>query len=536
MTTIAEKLVLLDNTKTEIHNAIETMGVDVAVDLPFSGYPEKILQINTGGAANPWTAPADWIDISAVNDNEINLLVTEGTGIAFSVVTASGTYSIDWGDGTVETDRVSGTIYQHQHLIGGTPCTLGYNTWKIRIYGATADITRWKVARHNYTNQKQYQPLLWAVFGTVNITDYSNCFYTTPGDVTCKFLQHCEIPSFVSCSSTINMFAYCSALTSVALPTSWGGVLSASYMFYGCTALSSVMLPTSWGSVASTYYMFILCSALTSITLPTSWGSVTNASFMFYGCTALSSITLPTSWGSVTNTASMFTNCFALTSITLPTTWGIVTNPSSMFYGCSALSSVTLPTSWGSVLNVSNMFTNCYALTFVTLPTSWASVEYVISMFSGCSALTAITLPSTWGSAVNASNMFASCFGLKTLLNTEYVGSQTLQVDFSYFLYNCEFLQSNVTINSLIKQISIYGGLGYSLKVTSIRLPNAGSLFAGTSPQVNVSYTNLAAADIDLLFGDLPILSGKTINITGCPGAATCTRSIATAKGWAVTG
>jgi len=59
--------------------------------------------------------------------------------------------------------------------------------------------------------------------------------------------------------------------------------------------------------------------------------------------------------------------------------------------------------------------------------------------------------------------------------------------------------------------------------------------FTGSAPQVDVSYCSLAATDLDLLFGDLPVLTGKTIKITGNPGVAGCTQSIATLKGWAVT-
>jgi len=88
--------------------------------------------------------------------------------------------------------------------------------------------------------------------------------------------------------------------------------------------------------------------------------------------------------------------------------------------------------------------------------------------------------------------------------------------------------------------LAIFGMNGSSgagiIKTTSIRLTNPGSTFTGSSPQINISYTSLNAAALDLLFGDLPTLTGKYINITGCPGASTCTRSIATAKGWSITG
>lgn len=71
--------------------------------------------------------------------------------------------------------------------------------------------------------------------------------------------------------------------------------------------------------------------------------------------------------------------------------------------------------------------------------------------------------------------------------------------------------------------------------VTGIRLTNTGSTFAGTSPQVDIAYNDMSAAAIALLFGDLPTLSGKTIRITGCTGAAdTSHDSVATGKGWTI--
>jgi len=501
------KLDYIAGTKTAIKDAIELKGVTVGA-ATFREYADKIGEISTGGT---WQPQPEWIDISTVGDNEINLLVTEGTGIAFSTTVAgAGTYTIDWGDGTVETSRASGTIYMHQHIANGTAWGATY-TWKIRIYGATGDITGWKVERHTYTTRKQYHPILWAVFGTMGMTTYANAFYnTTDDDVNCVDLQSCVIPTFASVSNTSYMFSYCYALSSITLPTSWGSVSNTSAMFSYCYALSSITLPTSWGSVSNTSSMFSYCCALSSITLPTSWGSVSNTSYMFASCHALSSITLPTSWGSVSITSNMFASCYALSSITLPTSWGSVSNTSCMFATCCALSSITLPTSWGSVSNTSYMFSSCYALSSITLPTSWGSVS-------------------------NTRNMFASCYSLKYINNIDYLGSKSVACDFTDFAKDCEFLQTTTTIASLISKIGIYGASGYKLKVTSIRLTNASSTFGGSSPQVNVSYTDLDATALNTLFGDLPTLTGKTIVITGCTGAATCDTSIATGKGWTVT-
>jgi len=382
---IANQISRLNTAKSDIRNSIIAKGVSVPTTAKIDTYDNYIAQIEGGGGGGSWTPPADWIDISSVNDNEINLLTSDGgVGIAFSVTTASGTYSIDWGDGVIETARASGTTYSHQYTIGsGQSVNSGqYTCFKIRIYGASSNITRFQMQKVPNYNNTQYCGLLWAVFGTQNITNYANTFYQS--GIECRELQACTIPSLNNCSST----------------------------------------------------------------------------------------------------SQMFNNCYALSSITLPTSWGNVTNCSQMFYYCYALSSITLPTSWGNVTNCSQMFYYCYAL--------------------------------------------------RILNNLDYLGSATTQSDFTDILRNCEALTGTITIASLLTKVGIYGASGKLLKCTGIRLTNASSTFTGSSPQVNISYTNLDATALNQLFTDLPTLTGKTINITGSLGAGTCDRSIATAKGWTV--
>ena len=79
-------------------------------------------------------------------------------------------------------------------------------------------------------------------------------------------------------------------------------------------------------------------------------------------------------------------------------------------------------------------------------------------------------------------------------------------------------------------------GTNNQSQLTSLRLLNNGAgQYAGTSPQINVSYTSMDATALNQLFTDLPTITSKTITVVGCPGAATCNTSIATAKGWTVT-
>jgi len=131
--------------------------------------------------------------------------------------------------------------------------------------------------------------------------------------------------------------------------------------------------------------------------------------------------------------------------------------------------------------------------------------------------------------------MFAYCYALKTINNLEYLGSTTTNADFTDFLRDAEAISGTLTIASRLSKIGIYSSnTSAKLKCTGIRLTNANSTFTGSSPQVDVSYCSLDATALNTLFGDLPILTGKTIKITGNPGASTCDTSIATSKGWTV--
>jgi len=478
---------------------------------------------NSGGSTPPgWVKPSDWPDISTVANNEIKFLVGDGTGIAFATtVASSGTYSIDWGDGTVETARASGTTYQHQYTYGsGTPTTVG-STYVIRIYGATGNITRWQVKAHSFTTNTQYQNYLWAVFGTTAITSYADTFYysTAPG-VRCSNLVSCTIPSFASCTSCSQAFLNCTGLVNISMP----GVFNSgtnTFMFSSCSSLRYVSDITSWGTVTSVSSMFSSCRSLEKQVLPTSWGSITTVQGMFYNNTALTSATLPTSWGSITTVQDMFANNTALTSVVLPTSWGSVITVQGMFANNTALTSVVLPTSWGSVITASQMLLNCTALTTITLPTSWGSVTNISSLFSGCTSLQSVTLPNTAGGVTEANGTFQDDYSLREIVNLQYLGKTTSAgCTFYQGLYACEFITQNVTMDAFIRDFHMYGSPGKLLKVTSIRLTNASSTFGGGSPQIYVSYTSLETTALELLFGDIPNgLTSKTITITGSTGA-----------------
>ena len=87
---IASEISRLTTAKANIKSAIIAKGVSVPNNAKLDTYNTHVSHISSGGSS--WTPHPDWIDISTVNDNEINLLTSDGgVGIAFSVTTASGT-------------------------------------------------------------------------------------------------------------------------------------------------------------------------------------------------------------------------------------------------------------------------------------------------------------------------------------------------------------------------------------------------------------------------------------------------------------
>lgn len=151
------------------------------------------------------------------------------------------------------------------------------------------------------------------------------------------------------------------------------------------------------------------------------------------------------------------------------------------------------------ITSMGGMFQYCYSLT--SIPAMDTSKVTVMSfMFRGCRSLTSIPAMDT-SKVTGANTMFQNCYSLTSIpaMDTSKVTSMLEIFD------GCSGLTS----------IGIYGA-----KVS-----------------FSVANTSLSAAALNSLFSNLGTANaGATLTITGTPGAATCNRSLATVKGWTVTG
>jgi hypothetical protein len=152
-------------------------------------------------------------------------------------------------------------------------------------------------------------------------------------------------------------------------------------------------------------------------------------------------------------------------------------------------------------------------------------------MFSSCSSLQTIPLLNI-SSGVNFNGMFSNCSRLQTIPLLRVIPILSTVTSYQSMFNNCSSLvelpalsfqqTATTTIFSSIftgcSSLSRVRATGFN---QNINLPNPGLLSAD---ELNEIYTNL------------PTVTSKTITVTGNWGTAGDTPTIATAKGWTVTG
>ena len=393
----------------------------------------------------------------------------------------------------------------------------------------------------------------------------ANAIYTMTSVFSgCVSLKNIAFPTNFNASTLSACFSGCSNLTNVTFPTSMSSLNDISSCFSGCTQLSSVNLPTTVGSTISMASAFSSCRSLISISIPSGW-TITSLDGSFNGCTNIKSINLPNNTqNSITSLGNTFINCYLLESVILPTSLNAANSLNFTFSGCISLKSIALPSTMNAVTSMTATFYLCSSLSSLTLPTSMSSCSNFSQTFWGCSLesitmpsivssststfailvylapnLKTLTLPTTQTSLASSINtMFSGCSNLTTITNLDKIGSLTATPLVNGGNNYWSNLLTSLSFNCPFSLLTLNGTSATNFnKLNSLRLLNTGTgQWTSTSPQINVSYCDLGVAALDQLFTDLTTIVGKTINITGCSGAAGCTRSIATAKGWTVTG
>jgi surface protein len=391
--------------KEAIRLAIETKGVTVDPSVLLSGYPTKIDEISTGG--DGYQRPSDWLEIDSLVvdlDEKFVGLYAIYEDSNFISLSATGNYTVDWGDGIVE-NYTSGVQCYHQYDYAdfvGTESTRGYRQAIVTVTPNGGTLTNIDLQKkHNQSGLPSY------TLGWLDIKmSGANISSMTIGESIYK-LALLEQFSFIGSNlvtNMYNMFYNCYALQSIPLLDT-SAVTSMSQMFYNCYALQTIpLLDTS--SVTNMHQMFSNCYALQTIPLLDTQ-AVNNMTQMFYTCTALQTIPLLDT-SAVTSMSQMFLYCYALQTIPLLDT-SSVTNMHQMFYYCYTLQSIPLLDT-SKVTSMYNMFGNCYALSKGTLSGTKATISYIncklsqlalVDIFNGLVTVAGptITITGNWGAS-----------------------------------------------------------------------------------------------------------------------------------------
>jgi len=198
--------------------------------------------------------------------------------------------------------------------------------------------------------------------------------------------------------------------------------------------------------------------------------------------------------------------------------------------------------------NFSNMFSNCNSILNITLPNIVGAVTTFNSTFSPCASLKTCVLPGAaqLSLVTDINAIFNECSNLVTITNFDKIGSLTATplVSATSIRYNRFTGGSAISFSGPLSILNLSGESSVlKTDVQAVRLLNASAgQWTGSSPQINVSFTNMSTAQIVQLFNDMAAqgnVVSKTINITSATGAAALTaadRLIVTSKGWTITG
>lgn len=403
-----------------------------------------------------WVRPADWTAMPAPAANTIRLraLVRDVASQAHAVraTTSSGTYSVDWGDGSSPTTGVaSGATATKSYVYAdaglGAASTRGYKTAIITITPDSGNLT------------------------VLNLS-ISPSGFSTNGN----FLE---------------LQIHASSMTTI---SNLGTQYNIEYV--NIAAIGTVTACTFDGWVS-----------LRKIDEPgTLLTNLTSTAALFRDCYNLRRVNLAGLGTGITAANAMFSNCFSLRDLTFPsgTLNATLTNVSQMFNGCYNLQTVSFPSGAfsGSISNASQMFLNCRNLRRVVFP-------------SGALALVA-----------NLSGIFDSCYSLNYV---EFAGALTAVTNISTMFNAC------ITLEHVKFTTGSFG----SLATASTPFNNSGKVSRIENWSVPITHSlancRLGAAALDEVYNALPSVTA-TITVTGNPGTSGDDPSIATAKGWTVTG
>ena len=455
------------------------------------------------------SSPATWVrpawpalaDLTPLNNRFTAVYGVDSTDsnfVSLSVETFSGTYTVDWGDGTTPDSGIaSGAQANHKYDYAAiTASAVGdFKPVVVTVTTSSGNITTFDLQRkHPLDTSIGVTKVNWLDIAINAASMTSLSISSATPTVRLSALQQVKIHNN-SVTSMYGLFSSCRSLQVVSLLNTQS-VNYMTSMFADCTALQSVPLFDT--------------------------SAVIDMSFMFQGCISLQSVPLFDTYG-VNGMEQMFSGCRSLQSVPLFNTI-TVTSMSGMFFDCSSLQSVPLFVI-SNLINMDQMFQGCSSLQRVP-SFDTANVITMNATFRDCSSLQSVPLFNT-SQVGNMASMFQNCFSLQSVpaFTTSAVTSMTNMFN------GCSSLSIIPPFNTAALTNTGTGFMFLSCSSLCSGRTN------GLTRSINYGNCKLSAAALNDVFSGLGAgISSPTITIANNPGAATCNRAIATGKLWTVSG
>lgn len=509
------------------------------------------------GQSQDWSPSVDWIQLEEPNDNEILLLASDINPYYSFYVEVIGGYTVDWGDGTIENFELIST---HTYEEGtGKGCSRGYTTFKIRIYAQipSNSIKIFSIDKP-FDIQNTRNGLLIAKIGATGLTSQSYAF------------------SRHNMASSDKLYNYSTYLEYIQYPENLIDNNSFYQSFYNCISLKKIKLPKNYSSQAISFYQsFFHCDLLDNVDFNCLSLNISTMESAFSYNYSLTNIKLPNIINSCTSFRTMFSFCFNLKNfkfpiINVPTTIqemfaynysletlefndsnnGKISYSGGAFLVCSSLSNLIMYTE-SSSYNILDMFNGTTKLREITFPTITSTIQYSHRVFSYNYMLKTIYNMPDLSASTNIPEMFRNCYRLTNIYGTDgnpynwnLLGDSTSNMDNTYTFSGCYSLNPVGGLKNINKNTGrfVINGVNNTSRASLESLiftnPSSISTWDGSSPQIDVAYCSMNETSLNTLFTSIIAtsvsFSGKTIRITGNPGANTCDTTIITNAGGTV--
>ena len=493
-----------------------------------------------------WTRPADWVALPVVTNADekfvgIWAVAPNQSLCAVYCETDSGTYTVNWGDGTANTVSSSGDVSYHifdyaAAALSATTSTRGYKQSIITVTPTTSHITRIDLSRrHNASNAQAYTSM-WLDISL----SLPYCTYISLGQDEATrpwYLEQIKIYKYSDSWEDLGyLFRQCRALASI--PGFYTGTDAkyADYMFNVCYGLRSIQktLQPFFNQVQSCIGLFQSCWGL--VTAEVSFPIVNSIDQLFYECKSIKtavildigSNTTGTSDGNWPNTVSA-TNLFGgdtshvLTHVEIYKTSKVRTF-GSCFAGCRSLESVYIDPNTPSLISTDTMFQNCNQLKHLPFMNT-KNVIYWFNFADGCWALETMppydfSGPATWPAADGSTSQnFQGAFGGSYSLKQMPFMNMGRPYDCSYMFYGCRGLEKIPEMTNLSNTENAYymfyecKGIKNTGPLVFPKMIDANRMFAGCTNLLNADITvSNSCTSFSTMFQSCESLQNVTIS------------------------